>query len=277
MGRSFVENKTVLVTGATDGIGFETAKQLAEMGAHVLMHGRNKEKAIEAITKISRGTCEGTVDLYLADFSSVEDIKRMADDIKREKSEMHVLVNNAGNFYTQRQVNDAGVELTWMVNHLAPFLLTMQLLDLVKASAPARIVNVASSAHKMVKEVDFENLQGEKNYDPYHAYALSKLGNILITNVLAKRLHGTGVTANALHPGVVATKLLKKSYDLNGVSPEDGAATQMMLASSEDITGITGKYFKNSHVNVPSDLASNEALQERIWRISEEMIGDFLK
>ena len=277
MEKNFVENKTILVTGATDGIGFETAKALAEMGGHVLLHGRNKAKGIEALKKISTTTCAGKVDLYLADFSSFGEIKRMAEEIKRENSALHVLVNNAGNFYKQHEMSEDGIEMTFMVNHLAPFFLTLLLLDLITASAPARIINVASSAHKNVKQVDFDNLQGENEYDPFTAYALSKLGNVLFTQSLSARLSGKGVTVNSLHPGVVATKLLKKSYDLDGIDTVEGAATSVMLASSMDVANVTGRYFRNKQERNPSELALDKKLQDRFWQVSEDLVGDFLK
>ena len=176
-----MENKTVLVTGGTDGIGRETALQLARMGARVLVHGRDKEKGIQVVDEINRDTCEENVSLYIADFSSLADVKRMAEDIKREQTELHVLVNNAGNFYKERMLSADDIEMTMAVNHFAPFLLTLLLLDLLKASAPARIVNLASSSHKLIKSVDFENLQGETNYDGFTAYSLSKLGSVLFT------------------------------------------------------------------------------------------------
>ena len=277
MEKNFAEGKTILVTGATDGIGFVTAKHLAEMGAHVLLHGRNKEKGIDALTRISRATCTGSADLYLADFSSFTDIQRMADEIKRENNALHVLVNNAGNFYKQRSMADEGIEMSFAVNHLAPFLLTLLLLDLIKASAPARIINVSSSAHKMIKQVDFDNLQGDKHYDPFEAYALSKLGNVLFTHSLSRRLAGSGVTVNSLHPGVVNTKLQKKSYDLDGISAEEGAKTQLMLATSMEVDVITGKYFQNSQEKRPSDIALDESLQDHFWQVSEALLNPYFK
>lgn len=277
MDKNFVEGKTVLVTGATDGIGFVTAKELAEKGAHVLVHGRNKEKGIEAVTQIARDTCTGTADLYLADFASFSEIQSMAEDIKRENSTLHVLVNNAGNFYKERMVTDDGVEMSFAVNHLAPFLLTLLLIDLIKASAPARIINVSSSAHKMIKAVDFENLQGELHYDPFEAYALSKLGNVLFSQLLSRKLSGSGVTVNSLHPGVINTKLQKKSYDLDGIGVEEGAQTSILLANSMEVSEISGEYFKNSQISRTSNIAQEEELQERFWTISEKFIADYLK
>lgn len=277
MEKNFVKGKTVLVTGATDGIGLVTAQVLAEKGAHVLVHGRSKEKGIEAVTQISRATCTGTADLYLADFASFSEIQRMADDIKRENTALHVLVNNAGNFYKERKMTDDGIEMSFAVNHLAPFLLTILLLDLIKASAPARIINVSSSAHKMIKAVDFDNLKGEKEYDPFEAYALSKLGNVLFSEMLSRQLIGSGVTVNSLHPGVINTKLQKKSYDLDGISVEEGAQTTIMLANSMEVSDISGEYFRNSQASRTSEIARDEALQERFWQISERFVAGYLK
>jgi len=277
MKNDFIQGKTVLVTGSTDGIGLETAKQLAEMGAHVLLHGRDKGKGVQAVKKITQATCYGSVDLYLADFSSFKQVKRLADEISRENNALHGLINNAGNFYNQRYLNESGFEMTFAVNYLAPFLLTMLLLDLLKTSAPARIVNVASSAHRIIQRIDFENLQGEKRYDPFEAYALSKLGNVLFSNALAERLKSTHVTVNALHPGVVATKLLKKSYDLDGISAADGAATSVKLAAGMDVAKITGKYFRNAQQRQPSDVAMDEKNQEKMWKITREMLGRYLE
>jgi len=271
-----MENKTVLVTGGTDGIGRETALQLARMGARVLVHGRDKEKGTQVLHDIKRDTRNEKVSLYIADFSSLADVKRMAEDIKREHTELHVLVNNAGNFYRDRLLSSDGVEMTLAVNHLAPFLLTILLLDLLKASAPARVVNVASSSHKSIISVDLENLQGESNYDGFAAYSLSKLGNVLFTQSLADKLNGTSVTANALNPGVVNTKLLRKSYHLDGMSIEEGARTSVYLASSPIVEGVSGKYYKNMQEHPASDLSQDQDLQGSFWNLSKEMVSQFL-
>jgi len=272
-----MENKTILVTGGTDGIGKETALQLARMGARVLVHGRDKEKGANVLDGIKRDSCNEKVNLYLADFSSLADIKRMTEDIKREQSELHVLVNNAGNFYKECLVSSDGIEMTLAVNHLAPFLLTMLLLDLLKASAPARIVNVASSSHKLIKSVDLENLQGEKAYDGFTAYSLSKLGTVLFTRSLAGKLNGTGVTINSLHPGVVNTKLLRKSYDLDGTNVEEGAQTSVFLASSPKVEGVSGKYYQSMRERPASDLSQDQVLQDAFWDLSREMVSRFLE
>jgi len=271
-----MENKTVLVTGGTGGIGRETARQLARMDARVLVHGRDKGKGAHVLDEIRRDTCNEKISLYIADFSSLADIKRMSEDIKREQAELHVLVNNAGNFYCERLLSSDGIEMTLAVNHLAPFLLTMLLLDLLKASAPARIVNVASSSHKLIKSVDLENLQGETNYDGFTAYSLSKLGNVLFTQSLADKLNGTGVTVNALHPGVVNTNLLRKSYDLNGISVEEGAQTSVYLVSSPEVEGLSGKYFKNMRERTASEFSQDRNFQDAFWKLSKEMVSQFL-
>ena len=166
--------------------------------------------------------------------------------------------------------------MTLAVNHLAPFLLTILLLDLLKASAPARVVNVASSSHKSIKSVDLENLQGESNYDGFTAYSLSKLGNVLFTQSLADKLNGTSVTANALNPGVVNTKLLRKSYHLDGMSIEEGARTSVYLASSHAVEGVSGKYYKNMQEHSASDLSQDQDLQGAFWKLSKEMVSQFL-
>jgi len=271
-----MKNKTVLVTGGTDGIGKETALQLARMGAHVLVHGRNREKGAQVLDEINREPCKEEAGLYLADFSSMADVKRMAEDIKREQTQLHVLLNNAGNFYKERLLSADGIEMTMAVNYFAPFLLTLLLLDLLKASAPARIVNVASNSHKFISSVDYENLQGEINYDGITAYSLSKLGNVFFTQSLADKLAGSGVMANALHPGVVDTKLLRKSYQLDGISVEEGAQTSVYLASSPALEGVSGKYYKNMQEYPVSDLSQDKKLQDAFWKLSEEMVSQFL-
>jgi len=271
-----MESKTVLVTGGTDGIGRETALQLARMGTRVLVHGRDKEKGTQVVDEINRDTCKENVSLYIADFSSLADVKRMAEDIMREQTELHVLVNNAGNFYKEHLLSTDDIEMTMAVNYFAPFLLTLLLLDLLKANAPAKIVNVASSSHKLIRSVDFENLQGETNYDGFSAYSLSKLGNVLFTQSLADKLAGTGVTANALHPGVVNTKLLRKSYHLDGMGVDKGAQTSVYLASSTSVEGVSGKYYKNMQERPASDLSQGKNLQDAFWKLSEEMVSQFL-
>lgn len=268
--------KTILVTGATDGIGKQTAFELARQGAKVLVHGRDKARGAKVLDEINRDNCNENLILYLADFSSFSDIKRMAEEIKREQNELHVLINNAGTFSKEKLLTKDGLEMTFAVNHLAPFLLTMLLLDLLKASAPARIVNVSSGAHRNITEVDFDNLQGEKSYDGFEAYSLSKLGNILFTNELAKHLEGSGVTVNSLHPGVISTKMQRASYNLDGADVGEGAQTLVFLATSPEIEGVTGKYYSRMAEKPISDLAQDKALQDKFWKISEELLAGYL-
>jgi NAD(P)-dependent dehydrogenase (short-subunit alcohol dehydrogenase family) len=268
--------RTVLVTGATDGIGKQTAIELARKVYKVLIHGRDKARGAKALDEVNRDTCNENLVLYLADFSSFSDVKRMADEIRREQSDLHVLINNAGTFSKEKLLTKDGFEMTFAVNHLAPFLLTMLLLDLLKASAPARIINVSSVAHRNISEVDFENLQAEKAFDGFEAYGLSKLGNILFTNELAQRLKGSRVTANSLHPGVISTKMQRASYNLEGASVEEGAQTPVYLASSLEVEGVTGRYFSRMVEKPTSDLAQNKVLQKKFWKISEELLSGFL-
>ena len=268
--------KTILITGATDGIGKQTAIELARQGAKVLVHGKDKARGARVLDEINRDNCNEKLVLYLADFSSFADIKRMAEEIKREQSDLHVLVNNAGTFSKEKLLTKDGLEMTFAVNHLAPFLLTMLLLDLLKASAPARIVNVSSGAHRNITEVDFRNLQAERSYDGFDAYSLSKLGNILFTNELANRLESSGVTANSLHPGVISTKMQRASYDLDGEDVEEGARTSVYLAASPEVEGMTGKYFSRMAEKPTSDLAQDKALQEKFWKLSEELLAGYL-
>ena len=269
-------NKTILVTGATDGIGKQTALELAGMGARVLVHGRNKEKGVRVLDELNRETCNENLSLYLADFSSLADVRRMADEIRREQSELHVLVNNAGNFYKEKQLSRDGFEMTFAVDFLAPFLLTNLLLDLIKDSAPARIVNVASSAHKSAQlPLDWDNMQGEKSYDGYDAYAISKLANICFSNELARRLDGSRVTSNSLHPGVVVTKLLHKSYDLQGSSVEEGAQASVYLASAPEVENISGKYFRNTQERNVSEAAADKQNWIKFWKLAEDLTEPF--
>jgi NAD(P)-dependent dehydrogenase (short-subunit alcohol dehydrogenase family) len=271
-----VKDKTILVTGATDGIGRQTALDLARMGAHVLIHGRSKEKGIRVLDELNRETCNEKLALYVADFSSLADVRRMADEIKREQSQLHVLVNNAGSFFKGHKLNADGLEMTFVVNHLASFLLTNLLLDLLKESAPARVVTVASGAHRNLKVIDWENLQGEKSYDEFDAYALSKLASVCTMNELADRLAGSGVTVNTLHPGVIETKLLRMSYNMQGASVEEGAQTSVYLATEPEVEGVTGKYFSHKVEKPISDLAGDPQNRKRFWDISEALTAKYM-
>jgi len=272
-----MNNKTILVTGATDGIGRQTALELTRMGASVLVHGRDQQKGSLVLDGLNRETCNEKMALYIADFASLAEVQRLAEEIKREQPSLHVLINNAGGFFKERQLNADGLEMTFVVNHLAPFLLTRLLLDLLKASAPARVVTVASGAHRNLKELDWDNLQGEKSYDPFDAYALSKLASICVMNELAARLEGSRVTVNTLHPGVIDTKLLRMSYNMEGASVEEGAETSVYLASAQEMEGVTGRYFSHKAERPISDLARDAENVRRFWELSEKLIAPYLK
>lgn len=271
-----MKDRTILVTGATDGIGRQTALDLARMEARVLIHGRNKEKGIRVLDELNRETCNEKLALYVADFSSLQDVRRMADEIKREQSHLHVLINNAGSFFHEHELTEDGLEMTFVVNHLASFLLTNLLLDLMKDSTPARVITVESSAHRSVREIDWENLQGEKSYNGFDAYALSKLASVCTMNELARRLEGSGVTVNTLHPGVIDTNLLRRSYKMQGASVEEGAETSVYLASEPEVESVTGKYFSHKQEKEMSDLAKDPQNWKKFWDISEALVAKYM-
>jgi NAD(P)-dependent dehydrogenase (short-subunit alcohol dehydrogenase family) len=276
-----MNGKICLVTGATNGIGKATAQALAEMGATVVIVGRNVMKTSQVVEEIRAASGNNTVDSLLADLSSPQEVQWLADKFKRKYSHLHVLINNAGGFFMRRQLRGDGLEMTFALNHLASFLLTNLLLDTIKASAPARIINVSSNAHASGK-IEFDNLQGEREYGP-RAYDNSKLANILFTMELARRLEGTGVTVNALHPGFVATGFAKNNGKLIAAlvsiitplvarSPAKGAETSIYLASSPRVEGITGKYFHNSNVISPATQATDMVVARKLWDVSAEMV-----
>ncbi len=206
---NIMNGKICLVTGGTNGIGKSTALELARMGATVIVVGRDAQKTSHVLEEIRAASGNQNVNSLLADLSSQQEVRGLADQFKSKYSRLHVLINNAGGFFMRRQIRVDGIEMTFALNHLASFLLTNLLLDTIKASAPARIINVSSNAHTSGK-IEFDNLQGEREYGP-RAYDNSKLANILFTMELARRLEGTGVTVNALHPGFVATGFAKNN------------------------------------------------------------------
>ena len=274
-----MNGKVCLITGATSGIGEVAARELARLGATVVVVGRSKEKCVKTVEKIRAETGNSAVDFLVADLSSQADVRRLAEEFKKTYSRLDVLLNNAGAVFTKSQVSLDGFEMTLALNHLNYFLLTNLLLDLLKSSAPARVVNVASDAHRMVKGFNFDDPQGSKRYGGLRIYAQSKLANILFTNELAKRLEGTGVTANSLHPGVVATnfaannggiwRVLRKVFDVFSIKVEEGAKTSVFLASSPEVAAVSGKYFDKSAIAQPSPAALDESAGRRLWTLSE--------
>lgn len=274
--------KICLVTGGTNGIGKATAQALAQMGATVVIVGRDAQKAAQVSKEIQAATGNQIVDWLLADLSSQQDIRRLAAEFKSKYSQLHVLINNAGGTFMTRQLSVEGIEMTFALNHLAYFLLTNLLLDTIKASAPARIINVSSDAHSGGK-IEFDNLQGERSYSGIGPYGNSKLANILFTTELARRLEGTGVTVNALHPGLVSTgfgknnpglvmKIMGVVIPLIARSPEKGAETSIYLVSSPVVQNITGKYFVDCKVTQPAPQAADMVIARRLWDVSAEMV-----
>jgi NAD(P)-dependent dehydrogenase (short-subunit alcohol dehydrogenase family) len=275
-----MHGKTVLITGANQGIGKASALALGKMGAKLILVCRNPEKGREAVAELRR---EGVRDLELVigDVSSQAEIRRIAADVKAKHDRLDVLLNNAGVLVTSRRTTVDGIEETFAVNHLGYFLLTTLLLDLLEKSAPARIVNVSSEAHRTAK-MRWDDLQFEQSgYSQFGAYGQSKLCNILFTRELARRLEGKGVTVNALHPGVVASGfgqtdggfmrfLIRLAHPFM-IGPEKGARTQVWLASSPDVEGITGKYFDKCAEKEPNRAAKDDAGAKKLWAISEEL------
>jgi NAD(P)-dependent dehydrogenase (short-subunit alcohol dehydrogenase family) len=276
-----MNGKVCLVTGGTNGIGKATGQALAQMGATVVIVGRDVQKTSQVVEGIRAASDNHKVDSLLADLSSQQEVRRLANEFKSKYSQLHVLLNNAGAVFMQRQLSVDGIEMTFALNHLASFLLTDLLLDTIKASTPARIINVSSNAHTTGK-IEFDNLQGERNYSP-RAYENSKLANILFTMELAHRLEGTGVTVNALHPGFTATGFAKNNgkvfaalvsifAPLVARSPAKGAATSIYLASSPSVESITGKYFYDSQAIPAAPQATDMVVARKLWDVSSEMV-----
>jgi NAD(P)-dependent dehydrogenase (short-subunit alcohol dehydrogenase family) len=267
-----MDEKIVLITGSTDGIGKQTALELARLGFLVLVHGRSLERTRRAVEELARAVPGARFEPVVADFSALREVRRMAGDVLQRFPRLDVLVNNAGVLLRERKLSADGLELTFAVNHLAHFLLTNLLLERLKASAPARIVTVSSSMHQH-SSLDFEDLQNEK-FSGTRAYSSSKLANVLFTVELAQRLRGSGVTANALDPGTVSTKMLRSAYPgIPGSSLEAGASTSVYLASSPEVEGVSGQYFTRRRPASPSSLVRDKHLCLRLWQVSEHMVG----
>jgi NAD(P)-dependent dehydrogenase (short-subunit alcohol dehydrogenase family) len=271
--------KICLLTGANAGIGKVTAQKLADLGAMVVMVCRNKEKGEAALDEIQKKSGNANVELIVADLSSQSEIRRLADEFKARHSRLDVLVNNAGVYLPKRTLTVDRIETTFAVNHLAYFLLTNLLLEVLKQSASSRIISVSSEAHKFGK-IEFDNLQGEREYRGIPAYSNSKLANVLFTRELAQRLAGTKVTANSLHPGAVATGIFRNTprpvewlIKMVTMNPEKGAETSVYLATSGEVEGISGKYFEKKLEKYPSRSAQDDALALRLWQVSEQMTG----
>jgi len=277
-----MDGKVCLITGATGGIGLETAKALGRLGATVVLVGRDPARTQAAVDAVNQAVAGARVDTILADLSSLQAVRALADTFLSRYSRLDVLLNNAGLIIDQRQVTVDGLEATLATNHLAPFLLTHLLLDTLKASGPARVINVSSDVHRIGK-LDFTDLQSERRYDGFRVYATSKLANLLFTHALAKRLEGTPVTTNAVHPGVVRSGFghntqgyFRWIVKLGGpffLSAAGGARTSIYLASSPEVDGVSGKYFIRCRKRKPSAAARDDALAEQLWRESARLTG----
>jgi NAD(P)-dependent dehydrogenase (short-subunit alcohol dehydrogenase family) len=277
-----MQGKVCLVTGATAGIGLITARELARKGARVIVVGRSPERCSQAADQIRAQAGTTSVEWLVADLSSQSDIRRLAEEVRKRTGRLDVLVNNAGGIFLKRLESADGIEMTFALNHLSYFLLTNLLLPVLEQSAPARIVSVASDAHKGVS-INFDDIEGKKRYGGWRAYQRSKLANILFTSELARRLEGKRVTANALHPGFVRTTifrergaipwLLRRAADILALSPEDGAKTSIYLATSPDVAGISGRYFDKEKPAESSPQSRDPATAQRLWQLSEEMTG----
>jgi len=275
--------KTALVTGATSGIGFQTALGLAREGANVVLGGRDEDRARRAVDAIRREINGPQIDYLIADLSSMAGVRSFAAYYLDQYSRLDILVNNVGGFFLSRQLSVDGYEKTFALNHLSYFLLTELLRDLLIASAPARIVNVSSEAHRN-SMINFDDPQLTRRYWGLTAYGQSKLANVLFTYELAHRLVDTGVSVNALHPGFVRTSLGTKNLNpifaalvwvgfLGGMSPEKGAKTSLLLASSPELEGVTCKYFSAGKQVRTSRRSYNKETAERLWDLSEELTG----
>ena len=274
-----MHNKFIMITGATSGIGQAAAQALAAQGHEILIVGRNPAKTEGVAKQIREQTGNQAVHFLLADFSDLEQIRHLAEQVKTQFPNLDVLVNNAGAYFNRRQRMSGGVEKTFFVNHLAPFLLTNLLLDHLQS--PARIINVASDAHQY-GQLDLNDLNFEKSYFGFAAYARSKLANILFTYELARRLEGSGVTVNALHPGGVATNIFSTDFSIFGplikgivslftLTPEQGADNTIYLASSPDVEGVTDKYFVKRAAVPSSPTSYYKDLAKRLWEVSEKL------
>jgi NAD(P)-dependent dehydrogenase (short-subunit alcohol dehydrogenase family) len=278
-----LKGKTCIITGATAGIGLETARRLGLLGARLLLVGRNREKGKAALARLRAEVPGISVKMYYADLSRVDEIQRVAASLLDEAARIDVLLNNAGSIFARRETTPDGLERTFALNHMGYFRLTALLRSRLIASAPARIVNVASEAHRGTR-LDFNDLQLSERYSGLTAYKRSKLANILFTRELARQLRSTAVTVNCLHPGFVASDFgdnnrglwrlgIRVAKRLSAISVERGAETPVYLSSSSDVDGTSGKYFQNCHERAPDEAAQDDNAGVRLWQESEKLAG----
>ena len=285
-----VEGKTCLITGASDGIGKETARSLAKQGAKVIIVGRNQKKCENVVSEIIQLTQNNQIEFLLADLSLMREVNSLAERIMYGYRCLDILINNVGAFFRKRELTEEGLERTFALNHLSYFLLTHKLLPLLEHSSSARIVNVASIAH-IRTDMDFDNLNGEKNWSwfggGWNAYCCSKLANIMFTYNLSKKLEGKQITANCLHPGFVASKfgdnnglfslsIIKTAKFFGAIGVKKGSETSTYLASSDEVEGVSGKYFASCSLQKSSKQSHIEKDIEKLWSISEDFTSEYL-
>jgi retinol dehydrogenase 12 len=279
---SSVAGKYCLVTGGTGGIGRVTARELARRGARVVLVGRSEARCVAAVDAIRREASAADVTYLTGDLSSQRDVRRVAREYRERHPRLDVLVNNAGGLYLDRELSADGIEMTFALNHLGYYLLTMELLDLLRASGAARIVNVSSEAHRTAV-LDFDDLQNARRYGGWRAYGQSKLANLYFTYELARRLAGTPLTVNALHPGLVATNFAKNNgvrarlmwivLRIIAIGPEAGARTSVFLAASPTVDRVTGRYFVKEVPRESSAVSYDPDAARQLWTVSAEMVA----
>jgi len=275
-----MNGKICLVTGATDGIGKVSARVLAELGAKVIIVGRNPEKSAIVLAELRSISGNENIDLLMADLAVMQEVRDLAEQVISRYDRIDVLLNNAGGYFTKHEITSDGLEMTFALNHMSYFLLTNKLMELLKYSAPARIVNVSSDAHYGV-DIEFENLNGEQEYKAWKAYQKSKLANVLFTYELLKKVPGN-ITVNCLHPGFVATNfghnnggffgpVLKIAQRISAINPEEGAKTSIFLCSAPEVKGVSGKYFYKCQPKTSSRESRNMDTGKRLWQISSDI------
>ncbi len=275
-----MNGKVCLVTGATDGIGKVSARVLAELGAKVIIVGRNPEKSAIVLAELRSISGNENIDLLMADLAVMQEVRDLAEQVISRYDRIDVLLNNAGGYFTKHEITSDGLEMTFALNHMSYFLLTNKLMELLKYSAPARIINVSSDAHYGV-DMDFENLNGEQEYKALKAYQKSKLANVLFTYELLKKVPGN-ITVNCLHPGFVATNfghnnggffgpVLKIAQRISAIDPEEGAKTSIFLCSAPEVKGVSGKYFYKCQPKTSSRESRNMDTGKRLWQISSDI------
>jgi NAD(P)-dependent dehydrogenase (short-subunit alcohol dehydrogenase family) len=270
-----MNDSVVLITGATDGIGKATALRFADLGYYVLIHGRDEARLRATQQELSLRNPDAHIDWVQADFASLVQTRVLGHFLAENYDRLDVLINNAATLQPERRESAEGHELTFAVNHLAPFVLTQALLPVLRQTASqtgeARIVNLAANGHLKVT-LDFDDLQSRTAYDGVKAYQKSKLANVLFTKALARKLAGSGVSANALHPGVITTKVLMAGFGITGAAPDEGAAAVLNLATSPELSGVSGKYFDVARERKGVAATQDEALQDQLWATSTALL-----